>query len=104
MLACNPHDYLAKGQPTDAQLQAYYDAHRNEFATPATATIQYLVMSPATLSAGMQPSDADLKKYYDDNIAHYRVDGEVRASHILIAAPKDASAADKAKAKQKAEE
>jgi Parvulin-like peptidyl-prolyl isomerase len=47
----------------------------------------------------LQPSDADLKKYYDDNIAHYRTDGQVRASHILIAAPKDASAADKAKAK-----
>ncbi|MGF6856163.1 SurA N-terminal domain-containing protein [Paraburkholderia sp. CI3] len=103
-IAFHPHDYAAKIQPTDAQLQAYYDAHRNDFATPATATIQYLVMSPAALSASVQPSDADLKKYYDDNIAHFRTEGEVRASHILIAAPKDASAADKAKAKQKAEE
>ena len=103
-IAFHPHDYAAKIQPTDAQLQAYYDAHRNDFATPATATIQYLVMSPATLSASAQPSDADLKKYYDDNIAHFRTEGEVRASHILIVAPKDASAADKAKAKQKAEE
>jgi peptidyl-prolyl cis-trans isomerase D len=103
-IAFHPHDYAAKIQPTDAQLQAYYDAHRNDLATPATATIQYLVMSPATLSASVQPSDADLKKYYDDNIAHFRTEGEVRASHILIAAPKDASAADKAKAKQKAEE
>ncbi|MCC8401788.1 SurA N-terminal domain-containing protein [Paraburkholderia sp. MMS20-SJTN17] len=103
-IAFHPHDYAAKIQPTDAQLQAYYDAHRNDFATPATATIQYLVMSPATLSASVQPSDADLKKYYDENIAHFRTEGEVRASHILVAAPKDASAADKAKAKQKAEE
>ncbi|MGF6410996.1 SurA N-terminal domain-containing protein [Paraburkholderia sp. MM5482-R1] len=103
-IAFHPHDYAAKIQPTDAQLQAYYDAHRNDFATPASATIQYLVMSPAALSASVQPSDADLKKYYDDNIAHFRTEGEVRASHILIAAPKDASAADKAKAKQKAEE
>ncbi|MEX3809768.1 SurA N-terminal domain-containing protein [Paraburkholderia sp. BR13439] len=103
-VAFHPHDYEAKIQPTDAQLQTYYDAHRNDFATPATATIQYLVMSPATLGASVQPSDADLKKYYDDNIAHFRTEGEVRASHILIAAPKDASAADKAKAKQKAEE
>ncbi|WP_233849744.1 SurA N-terminal domain-containing protein [Paraburkholderia sp. HD33-4] len=103
-IAFHPHDYAAKIQPTDAQLQAFYDAHRNDFATPATATIQYLVMSPATLSASVQPSDADLKKFYDDNIAHFRTEGEVRASHILIAAPKDASAADKAKAKQKAEE
>ncbi|MPW06282.1 peptidylprolyl isomerase [Paraburkholderia sp. CNPSo 3155] len=103
-IAFHPHDYEAKIQPTDAQLQAYYDAHRNDFATPATAAIQYLVMSPATLGASVQPSDADLKKYYDDSIAHFRTEGEVRASHILIAAPKDASAADKAKAKQKAEE
>ncbi len=102
-LAFHARDYAAKVQPTDAQLQAYYDAHRNDFATPATATIQYLVMSPATLAASSHPSDADLKKYYDDNIAHYRTEGEVRASHILISAPKDASAADKEKARQKAQ-
>ncbi|WP_233829925.1 SurA N-terminal domain-containing protein [Paraburkholderia sp. ZP32-5] len=103
-IAFHPRDYAAQVQPTDAQLQAYYDAHRNDFSTQATATIQYVVMSPATLSDSVQPSDADLKKYYDDNLAHFRTEGEVRASHILIAAPKDASAADKAKAKQKAEE
>ena len=102
-LAFHARDYAAKVQPTDAQLQAYYDAHRNDFATPATVTIQYLVLSPAALANAAQPSDADLKKYYDDNIAHYRTEGEVRASHILISAPKDASAADKAKAKEKAE-
>ncbi|HEY3599138.1 MAG TPA: SurA N-terminal domain-containing protein [Paraburkholderia sp.] len=102
-LAFRAQDYTAKVQPTDAQLQTYYDAHSKDFATPATATIQYLVMSPATLAAAAQPSDADLKKYYDDNIAHYRTEGEVRASHILISAPKAASAADKEKAKQKAE-
>jgi peptidyl-prolyl cis-trans isomerase D len=103
-LAFHAKDFASKVQPTDAQIQAYYDAHRNDFATPATATIQYLVMSPATIAASAQPSDADLKKYYDDNIAHYRTESEVRASHILISAPKDASAADKEKAKQKAQE
>ncbi|MDR5738429.1 SurA N-terminal domain-containing protein [Caballeronia sp. LZ016] len=96
-------DFATKVQPTDAQLHAYYDAHRNDFATPETATIQYLVLSPSTLAAASKPSDADLKKYYDDNIQRYRTEGQVRASHILVNAPKDASAADKAKAKQKAE-
>ncbi|MDR5833840.1 SurA N-terminal domain-containing protein [Caballeronia sp. LZ034LL] len=96
-------DYTAKIQPTDAQLTAYYDAHRNAFASPETATIQYLVLSPGALAAASKPSDADLKKYYDDNIQRYRTEAQVRASHILINAPKDASAADKAKAKQKAE-
>jgi peptidyl-prolyl cis-trans isomerase D len=84
-------------------VKSYYDAHSAEFATPESATIQYLVMSPATLSAAVKPSDADLKKYYDDNIARFKTQAQVRVSHILITAPKDASAADKAKAKQQAE-
>ncbi len=96
-------DYTAKVQPSDAQLQAYYDAHRNDFATPATAQIQYLVLSPATVAASVQPSDADLKKYYDDNLAHFRTDEQVRASHILITVAKDASPADREAAKKKAE-
>ncbi|CDY76526.1 Peptidyl-prolyl cis-trans isomerase PpiD [Caballeronia glathei] len=103
-LAFRTQDYTSKVQPTDAQISAYFDAHRNEFATPETATIQYLVLSPATLAAGIKPTDAELRKYYDDNIARYRTPAEVRASHILINAPKDSSAADKAKAKQKADE
>lgn len=102
-LAFRTVDYTAKIQPTDAQVKSYYDAHSAEFATPESATIQYLVLSPATLSAAVKPSDADLKKYYDDNIARFKTQAQVRASHILITAPKDASAADKAKAKQQAE-
>ncbi|POR53475.1 peptidyl-prolyl cis-trans isomerase D [Paraburkholderia eburnea] len=103
-LAFHASDYASKVQPTDAQMQAYYDAHKNEFATPATAQIQYLVLSAATVAATVNPSDADLKKYYDDNIAHYKSQEEVRASHILITVAKDASAADRAAAKQKAEQ
>ena len=74
-LAFRTQDYASKVQPTDAQIKPYYDAHRNDFATPETATIQYLVLSPATLAASIKPSDADLKKYYDDNIARYRTEG-----------------------------
>jgi peptidyl-prolyl cis-trans isomerase D len=103
-LALRTADYAAKVQPSDAQIKSYYDAHRNDFATPESASIQYLVLSPSALAASVKPSDADLKKYYDDNIQRYRTEAEVRASHILINAPKDASDADKAKAKAKAAE
>ena len=102
-LVLHASDYASKVQPTDAQLAAYYDAHRADFATPATATIDYLVLSPATLAASVSPSDADAKKYYDDNLAHYTAPREVRVSQILIASPKSASPADDAKAKAKAE-
>ncbi|KVK73350.1 SurA N-terminal domain-containing protein [Burkholderia sp. MSMB1498] len=97
-------DYAAKVQPTDAQISAYYDAHKQAFATRETATIQYLVYSQAAAAASAQPSDVDIKQYYDDNIARYRTDAQVRVSHIFIAAGKDASAAEKAAAKAKAEQ
>jgi peptidyl-prolyl cis-trans isomerase D len=48
-------------------------------------------------------SDADIKTFYDQNIARYKTSEQRRASHILINASKDASAADKASAKAKAE-
>lgn len=102
-LVLHASDYASKVQPTDAQISAYYDAHRADFATPATATIDYLVLSPATLAASVSPSDADAKKYYDDNITHYTTPREVRVSQILIASPKSASPADDAKAKAKAD-
>ncbi|WP_175700472.1 SurA N-terminal domain-containing protein [Burkholderia ambifaria] len=103
-LVLKTSDYAAKVQPTDAQLTAYYDAHKQSFATPETATIQYLVYSPAAAAASAQPNDADIKKFYDDNPTHFRSEAQVRVSHIFIAAASDASAADKAAAKAKAEQ
>ncbi|UKV74845.1 SurA N-terminal domain-containing protein [Burkholderia vietnamiensis] len=107
-LVLKSSDFAAKVQPTDAQLTAYYDAHKQSFATPETATIQYLVYSPAAAAAAAaasaQPTDADIKKFYDDNPTHFRSEAQVRISHIFIAAASNASAADKAAAKAKAEQ
>jgi peptidyl-prolyl cis-trans isomerase D len=103
-LAFHPISYQQKAQPTDDQLKQYYDAHKADFQTPETAQVDYLVLNGDALSATVQPSDADAKKYYDDNVAHYKTDDQVRASHILITVAKNASDADRAKAKAKAEQ
>ncbi|HEY1607751.1 MAG TPA: SurA N-terminal domain-containing protein [Paraburkholderia sp.] len=102
-LTFHASDFTSKVQPTDAQLQAYFDAHRNDFATPATAQIQYLVLSPDTIAASAQPSDADLQQYYQANIKRFQTAEQVRASHILIAVSKDASASVRQAAQQKAQ-
>jgi peptidyl-prolyl cis-trans isomerase D len=102
-LVLHASDYASKVQPSDADLSSFYTAHSAEFATPATAKIDYLVLSPATLATGVAPSDAQAKQYYDENAAHYTTPREVRVSQILIASPESASPADDAKAKAKAE-
>jgi peptidyl-prolyl cis-trans isomerase D len=89
--------------PTEAELLAFHKAHENDFRTPEQASIEYVVLDVASLESGVTVNEADLRKYYDENIARYTVAEERRASHILVAAPKDAPADQRAKAKARAE-
>jgi peptidyl-prolyl cis-trans isomerase D len=100
----DPADYKAKVDPTDAELQAFYKDNAQLFQAPEQADIQYLVLDAAALEKGTPVNEADLKTYYEQNAARLAGQEERRASHILVAVPKGASAEVKAKAKAKAEE
>ncbi len=102
----DPRAFAASINPSDAEIEAFYKdaANAKLFEQPENAQIQYIVLDVAGLKGGVTVSPEDLKKYYDENSARYTVAEERHASHILIKAEKGASAADKAKAKAKAEE
>ena len=99
----DPKDYSARVQPTDAQIEAYYKAHEAQFLAPDQARIDYVVLSLSDLAKGITVPEADLRRYYDENAARYTTAEQRRASHILIKADKDMSAAEHEKAKAKAE-
>ena len=95
---------LAAGlAPTDAELAAFHKAHESEFRTIEQAQIEYVVLDAPALEQGVTVNEPDLRKYYDENAARYTVAEERRASHILIAATKDAPADQRATARAKAE-
>lgn len=96
-------EYLAKVQPTDAEIEAYYNANGERFRAPEQARIEYVVLGLDALVQGQSVSDDELRKYYDENIARYTSAEERRASHILVKADKDAPQAERDKAKAKAE-
>jgi peptidyl-prolyl cis-trans isomerase D len=96
-------DYAAKVNPSDAEVEAYYKSHEADFRAPEQATIEYVVLDLDTLKKGTTVSEEDLRKYYDENMSRYTSAEERRASHILVKADKDAPAAEKQKAKAKAE-
>jgi len=95
--------YLEKATPTDADLEAYYKSHQSQFHSNEEARIEYVVLDLETLKKQITLSDEDLQAYYKQNIKRYTAPEERRAAHILINAPKDAPAADRATAKAKAE-
>ena len=99
-----PAAYRAKINPSDADVEAFYQAHKASFGAPEQADVEYVVLDLGAMSQGITVSDTDLRKFYDDNAARYTTPEERRASHVLIKAEKDASSADKAKAKARAQE
>ncbi len=98
-------DYLGKVQPTDAEVEAYYKdpAHAGEFQAPEQASIEYVVLDLDTIKKGITVPEDDLRKYYTENESRYANPEERRASHILIKADKNAPAAERDKARAKAE-
>ncbi len=102
----DPAAYRDKVKPTDAEIEAFYKAEQAQFKAPEQAEIEYVVLDLAALSKAVSITDQDLRQFYDakENQPRFTAPEERRASHVLIKADKDASAADKAKAKARAQE
>ena len=98
-----PADYKAQVNPTDAEMEAYYQANQKLFQAPESASIEYLVLDLDSVKKSITVNEEELKSYYEQNVARLSGKEERRASHILINAPKDMPAADRAKAREKAQ-
>jgi peptidyl-prolyl cis-trans isomerase D len=97
-------DYAGRVNPTDAELEAFYKANGGLFQAPEQASVEYVVLDLDTVKKGVAVNEQDLKSYYEQNASRLGGQEERRASHILIAAAKDAPPAEREKAKARAEE
>jgi peptidyl-prolyl cis-trans isomerase D len=95
--------YAAQVKVTDEMVKAFYDKNTEMFQVPEQAKIEYLVLDTAAVESQVSVSDAEVADFYEKNKKRFGSEEQRTASHILLAAGKDASAADKAAAKAKAE-
>ena len=97
-------DFTSKLSLTDAELEAWYKDHAAQFQAPEQASVEYVVLDADSVKKSIVPNEQDLKTYYEQNAAKLAGQEERRASHILIASPKTASADERQKARAKAVE
>ncbi|MES2039436.1 MAG: SurA N-terminal domain-containing protein [Pseudomonadota bacterium] len=102
MLMYKPGDFASRVKVTDEMLKAYYEKNTAQFEIPEQINAEYVVLNNEVLAEQTTVSDTDVQTYYKANEKAYTTEEQRRASHILIAAGKDSSDADKAKAKAKA--
>ena len=89
---------------SDDDVKAFYDKNPKAFETPEVAKVDYILLTQDAIAGQVKVDPAEVKQAYEANAKQYTTSEERQASHILIAVKKDASDAEKAKAKQKATE
>ncbi len=95
--------YRGQVQPSDADLEAFHKANESRFRAPEQARIEYVVLGLEALGSDLTVPEADLRRYYDENASRWMTAEQRRAHHILIVAEADKPAAERAKAREKAE-
>lgn len=98
-------DFTAGIAPNQKQIADYYKKNREQFRQPERISFEFIRYSPDEMGADVKPSEKEIADYYkryrDKKFTHPE---EVRARHILIAVPPDATVKQKAAAKAKAED
>ncbi|MCE7951072.1 MAG: peptidylprolyl isomerase [Xanthomonadales bacterium PRO7] len=87
----------------DADIDAYYKAHADQFMTPEKVSLDYVELDASKMQSDTKPDDAALKKMYDEQKSKFVSPEQREASHILIAVGKNADAAAQKAALAKAE-
>ena len=80
-----PADKFREGiEATDAELNTYYEAHKNELKIPEKRKVKYALVDMQAIRETTQVSAEDIQRYYEDNQQQYSTPEQVRASHILL--------------------
>ena len=88
----------------DAAVKAYYDANAAAFSSPEEAKFEYVILSQDTLLAQVNVTPEEVKAQYASAASTYTQEEQRQAAHILIAVKPDATEAERAAAKKKAED
>lgn len=99
----SPSDFAPRLQPSDDDLTAYYKNHADKFQSIERADVEYVVLDLAAVQKSVTVSETDLKSFYEQNMARLSNLEERRVSHILITADAAAPAAEREKARAKAD-
>ncbi len=79
--------------PTEADLQAYYDANPAEFTTPETRQITYAWLRLEDVIDSVPVNDGQLRAAYEENIEEYQVPERRLVERLVFGTEGDAQAA-----------
>jgi peptidyl-prolyl cis-trans isomerase D len=88
----------------DAQVKAFYDANAAAFKTPEELKFEYVILTQDALLGQVTVTPEEVKAQYASAEKTYTQEEQRQTAHILMAVKSDASDAERAAAKKKAED
>lgn len=79
---------------SSADVNAYYDSHKEEFKSPAQVKLEYIEILQQNIADTLEFSDDEIKNVYEDEPGRYQTAELRKASHILFKLEENASASD----------
>ncbi len=72
-------------QPTEKEINDYYQSHQEAYKTPEQASIEYVELSLDDISKKIEVTDDKLHAYYEEQKDQYSTPERRKISHILFA-------------------
>jgi peptidyl-prolyl cis-trans isomerase D len=69
---------------TDADVAAYFDAHKAEYRVGEQRKVKYLLLDRDQARQKVVVTPQDIERYYNQNIQQFQTPEQIRASHILL--------------------
>lgn len=82
----------ANSEVTDAEIEAWYKAHTDDFMTPEQVALEYIEVKASDLETDVVPSEEALRERYEQEKSRFVSPEQRLASHILVAVAANASA------------
>lgn len=89
---------------TDAEIEAHYQAHSQEYMTPEKVSVQYIEFSNENIPPKEELSEAVLKQRYEERKASYTTPPQWHARHILVKTEANATPEQLTEAENKAKD
>lgn len=96
LFPAEPH--MAESVPTEEEIEQAYRDRESLYAVPARVRLEYAELHPSRMGDPASVSDEAVAEAYQARIDQFAEPEKVRARHILIMLPQDASQADVEKA------
>ncbi|MGM0426666.1 MAG: SurA N-terminal domain-containing protein [Thermodesulfobacteriota bacterium] len=96
-----PDQFAASVQVDEADMEAYYQEHKEAYRVPKKIKVAYIEIGPESFAEDVEITEKEVVSFYEYNMDQYKHPKEVKARHILFKADSEA-ADDRVKQAEKA--